>query len=98
MLLRDHKTKQEEKQMRFQKRILLKDITPEACANLKIGQYITLADCATITGRFIGFTPSGAVRIMWRNQGSFYKLQKTVQAYKRMCARQSKDVQMSLEF
>ena len=84
--------------MRFQKRISLSDITPETCSKLKIGQYITLEDCSSVSGRFIGFTPSGAVRVMWRNQGSFHKLQKVVEAYKRMCERQSKPVQMSLEF
>jgi hypothetical protein len=65
---------------RFQKRIQLKEITPESCKDLRIGQYITFDGSK---GRFVGFAPSGSVRIVWNNIG-YKAFIHTVECYKAM--------------
>jgi hypothetical protein len=79
---------------RFQKRIHLKEITPESCKDLRIGQYITFEGNK---GRFVGFTPSGSVRIVWNNRG-YKAFIVTVERYQSMVDRQIKTIEAGVYY
>ena len=83
--------------MKFQRTVLLDEITPDTTSNLKSGQYIKLSYSGQ-TGRFIGITLKGFVRVIWTKQGSVKRLLKTMNHFREMSKRHNKPFQLSLPF